>query len=287
MTDNFFDHLPDCELITGTRAAAKPKFEFPCEHCGGTGKVQKTYGYSWATRRTYENTCKVCKGKGGFVTDRATRERNRANAEARAVRKQEANAACFDQQHPGLREFLAGASWSPFAQSLNDAITKYGNLSEKQLAAALSMKAKCDARQAEQATAADARAVDVDASRIRELFDTALANGKNRRALLAGGEVGTLRLTPASSRSKDPQAIWVKADGEFVGGIKSDGKFRPRRDCPDWVAEVIARVARDPKGEARLYGQRTGVCCCCGRELTDPTSIDAGIGPICAANWGL
>ena len=49
----------------------------------------------------------------------------------------------------------------------------------------------------------------------------------------------------------------------------------------------LTKIAADPAGEARLYGMRTGTCACCGRELTDPNSIEAGIGPICAENWGL
>jgi hypothetical protein len=34
------------------------------------------------------------------------------------------------------------------------------------------------------------------------------------------------------------------------------------------------------------YGRATGSCSCCGRELTDPVSIEAGIGPICAGRFG-
>lgn len=33
---------------------------------------------------------------------------------------------------------------------------------------------------------------------------------------------------------------------------------------------------------ASAYGRRTGRCGICGRELTDPVSIERGIGPICA-----
>ena len=35
----------------------------------------------------------------------------------------------------------------------------------------------------------------------------------------------------------------------------------------------------------RATGRTTGVCQCCGRELTDPQSIEQGIGPICAQNF--
>ena len=38
-------------------------------------------------------------------------------------------------------------------------------------------------------------------------------------------------------------------------------------------------------GEAVAYGQKFGVCCNCGATLTDPNSIAAGIGPICAGKF--
>lgn len=34
--------------------------------------------------------------------------------------------------------------------------------------------------------------------------------------------------------------------------------------------------------EAAAFGKETGRCCCCARKLTNPESIAAGIGPICA-----
>ena len=33
--------------------------------------------------------------------------------------------------------------------------------------------------------------------------------------------------------------------------------------------------------QAKAYGQQTGTCCVCGRELTNETSINEGIGPVC------
>lgn len=39
------------------------------------------------------------------------------------------------------------------------------------------------------------------------------------------------------------------------------------------------------RDEVAAYGRRTGVCGCCGRTLTDPKSIAAGIGPICASRY--
>lgn len=33
-------------------------------------------------------------------------------------------------------------------------------------------------------------------------------------------------------------------------------------------------------------GRETGICVICGRQLTNPSSIEAGVGPICAAGYG-
>lgn len=38
--------------------------------------------------------------------------------------------------------------------------------------------------------------------------------------------------------------------------------------------------------QAKEYGKLTHVCCNCARELTNPDSIEQGIGPICAGKFG-
>lgn len=49
----------------------------------------------------------------------------------------------------------------------------------------------------------------------------------------------------------------------------------------------VQSVAADPYAAAKLYGQNTGTCSCCARELTNPLSISLGIGPICREKFGL
>lgn len=36
---------------------------------------------------------------------------------------------------------------------------------------------------------------------------------------------------------------------------------------------------------ARAYGTLTGICAICGARLTDPVSVERGIGPVCAARF--
>jgi len=48
-------------------------------------------------------------------------------------------------------------------------------------------------------------------------------------------------------------------------------------------ARALREVEADPRGAAERYGRATGRCAVCGRELTGPASIRAGIGPKCAS----
>lgn len=53
------------------------------------------------------------------------------------------------------------------------------------------------------------------------------------------------------------------------------------------LIQRVQSVAADPYAAAKLYGQQTGNCSCCGRELTNALSISLGIGPICREKFGL
>lgn len=53
------------------------------------------------------------------------------------------------------------------------------------------------------------------------------------------------------------------------------------------LIKAVQDAADDPYTAAKLYGQNTGSCSCCGRELTNSLSIELGIGPICREKFGL
>ena len=44
----------------------------------------------------------------------------------------------------------------------------------------------------------------------------------------------------------------------------------------------VPELSRMTPEQARFYGRQTGRCVICQRELTDPQSVVAGIGPVCA-----
>lgn len=180
-----------------------------------------------------------------------------------------------------LRNFLAGAaSWSSFAASLNAAWDKYGSLTQRQWDAAHNMMAK--AKAAAELAAKPREAVDL--APISAMFDKARENGLNKLAYRAEGLV----ISPAGSTSKNVGALYVKTEDtkEYQGKVMG-GTWQPIRNAEPFVADALRVIARNPAEAATAYGQRTGRCACCGRELTNAESIARAIGPICAEKWGL
>lgn len=167
---------------------------------------------------------------------------------------------------------------SDFAQSLLRQYDARGTLSERQYDAAERMLAKVQASAARKAEPK----VQVDVSRIETLLFTArMARLKHPKFRAEG-----LTFSLAGPTSRNAGAVYVKAGDEYVGKVM-DGRFHPVSSTPAGTAEAIVRVAQDPRGAAVAHGRLTGNCACCGRSLTDPKSVELGIGPICAENWGI
>lgn len=256
---------------------------YTCPACKGSGL--------WSggmTNKHGNNKCWTCGGSGQLVTNPAQLAKQRQQRQNRKAKLRQDNQARNAAHDDGaLLDFVqANANWNDFFASLLNQHLDGREWTQKQAEAAQRMRAKTEAKRAEK----DANAPKADGTRIRQMFDDALANGKKRRALHAGrfddeGELlNKIVLTPARAPRTE---IWVKVDDEFVGGIKDTGTLALRNWAPEWLAGVLTAIAADPDGECRMYGQRTGSCSCCGRELTNAESIELGIGPICREKWGL
>jgi len=50
--------------------------------------------------------------------------------------------------------------------------------------------------------------------------------------------------------------------------------------------DVLAVIASDPKSASARYGHLIGACGICSRTLTNPESLERGIGPVCAGRYG-
>lgn len=246
-----------------------------CKKCGGKGYL--VYGY--VNIRKYE--CYACKGKGKF--ERKTSPETRAKAKVRnEVRKETQKQtlwAEFAEKHGEIAQWIEASQDFNFAVSLKESVQKFGFLTAAQLAAAQ----KCaDKRKAALVAAQErtANAPVLDTTALEEVF-----NRDADKKIKLRFEHLSISKAPATGRNAG--ALYVKARddyGTYLGKIQG-GKFFASRECkPEHTAEIL-EVSQDPKAAAIAYGKRTGVCCVCGRELTDPASIEAGIGPICEGKF--
>lgn len=90
---------------------------------------------------------------------------------------------------------------------------------------------------------------------------------------------GDLRFYRVSCPQEGRWAGWI-----FVSVFASDEEhpikgFAAKR-------EILTKIAVDPAAASRRFGQEIGSCGICGRTLTDETSREYGIGPVCRANTG-
>jgi len=283
--DSFVDSLIENPEPIVTKKSSNEQ-AFPCGQCAGTGVYHGTRIHQ------EKRHCFACRGKGYFKTDPRKLKENRtmrANKKADALKNaiesfQENNPAMFAE----LKSAYAIGEGNSFILSLAQQLFQRGTLSEKQIAAWHRGKEKLaeikDQREKERAE----RAVTVDLAPIANMFATALQSGYKRPMYRANGlrikpgKAGALYVLTEARTQYGPYGESPAYEGKIA-----DGQFHPVRDTDADTASKLIAIANDPKGEAIRYGQKTGNCSCCGRELTKHSSIDAGIGPICAEKWGL
>lgn len=105
------------------------------------------------------------------------------------------------------------------------------------------------------------------------------------------GQLGNARKTkPAPSRIQDGMYI---IDGDVYKVVTSQTSGKPYANKLEGSSfEYAPGAIRKLRPEhlmtledAKKYGKLYGVCCVCGRTLTNSKSIESGIGPICAEKF--
>lgn len=243
-----------------------------CTKCNGTGS--KTYGYVNVV--TYP--CSLCKGVGRVTADRIKRVAAFKKATDTKAANRARNAADFREAHPELVAFIESRrpSSGTFMDSVQNSLARHGHLSEKQVNVVSRVMADTAARAAENQ---NRRRVELGDS-LEPMF-TAMA-----KASMLGLKAPKLRtkhitFSVAKESSKNAGAIYVKAGTTYIGKIVEPGVFHSVRDITEEQRVAVIEAAKDPLVAAVEYGRATGVCACCGRELTDDASVAAGIGPVC------
>lgn len=121
---------------------------------------------------------------------------------------------------------------------------------------------------------------------VKALFDKASASGLKRPALRVTVDGIGLALSPAKATGRNPGALYVRADGAYAGKI-ADGSWRALMETSPAVTAAVVALAADPVAMAVQSGKLTGACSFCRLALSDPRSVEAGYGAICASKWGL
>ena len=247
-----------------------------CPVCSGRGV--RSYGYT----RVVDYPCSPCRGTGQVTGERIRRYEGAKKAARTAANNLANKQAQLRKDYPAEIQWLYDSAGFEFADSLRDQFESYGKLSEKQLAAVTNCIAKVKARMEAKRIEREANAPTVaGAAAVMEAFRQAQANNIKRPKMRF--EQVKFSLAPESGRNAG--SIYVTFDEEYVGKI-TDGRFLATRDGDrDDVKAALAPIFANPLEAAVAYGKKVGVCSCCGRELTDPVSIERGIGPICADNF--
>ena len=261
---------------------AHKEFVENCQKCRGTGRFQSYSGRS-------VGPCFACKGKGKFTFKTSTEDRAKARQASHEKKARNADQACEDLKASNPEVYawlLKNVEKFEFATSLWHALRTYGGLTERQLEAAQRCVAKDQERQ-EARQKAQENAPVVDTTKIAEAFASARGSAKK------DGEgvkwlrlhLDTFKFSDAPANGQWAAAIFVKEGDRKLGRIVN-GKFQRSFACDDATEARIITAASDPFTAAKVYGQRTGSCSCCGRELTNKVSREMGIGPICAEKFG-
>lgn len=271
--------------FSASRAAPRAVQTFPCQSCAGTGLYR---GYR---TRQDETKCFPCNGKGFHAKPHFEALKDKHARRTKAIVNRMARVAdakeLLDEQAPGLFAFMAeNQGWNSFFADMVAQINGGKPMSANQHVAAVRAMDKTLMRRAERDAAkvveAKARTAAIDLGAIHRMFDVARDSGLKKLCYRAEGLV----LTPAKAGSANAGGIYVKTKGgEYLGKVMGTS-FMACREATAEHKAALDVIAANPKDAAQAYGKNTGECSCCGRELTDPNSIAAGIGPICASKWG-
>lgn len=92
-------------------------------------------------------------------------------------------------------------------------------------------------------------------------------------------------LAPVTGRNVGAVYVKEKASGAYMGKVL-DNKFYPAFDFTAGKPTKVQEILDDFESAVLQHAELFGTCCCCGRTLTNGSSIAAMIGPICAEKYG-
>lgn len=257
-----------------------------CPDCRGSGQFRSYSG-------RLVGPCFKCKGKGNvsFKSSPEARQKEReraANKKAEAAQSAADQALVWAEQHAEVWAWIKESQDFDFARAMQEAVLKFGGLTDGQLAACQRCVDRHNAaRKAAEDKKANAPVVDsAGIDRLKASFDKAIAYSAEKGLKMSPRiTIDGITISPAKANSVNPGALYVKQHGgEYLGKI-AGGKFFAVRACSDEDQTKILSFIADPQDAAKVYGQTTGTCCICNATLRSEWK-HRGIGPVCAEKFG-
>lgn len=113
---------------------------------------------------------------------------------------------------------------------------------------------------------------------VNKMYDAGAYRASKFQVRLPGITLSTV------NRGVNIGCVYVYENNYYVAKITSTG------DLIGNVSEDVLNLLEDANDNllqlAKIYGHETGSCSICARKLSDPLSIQMGIGPICAKRLG-
>ncbi len=137
-----------------------------------------------------------------------------------------------------------------------------------------------------------------DAKRLKVKLTTAILHGDTEQFQYTDSvsNYPTFMLSLAESRSTFPDSINIRGpyDPEthrrpWYGRIHTDGRFEMNQasPMPDDIKSVLEQFNANPIDVSKRCGLLMGNCVYCSKPLTDPVSLKAGYGKVCASKWDM
>jgi hypothetical protein len=114
-------------------------------------------------------------------------------------------------------------------------------------------------------------------SLVEKMYSAVKGKVRNLKLRLPGVTLSTV------SRGSNVGCVYIIENDIYAGKITDRGILQAK------VSEDTRNILLDANDNllqlAKIYGHETGNCSVCGRTLSDPLSVQMGIGPICAERF--
>ena len=114
-------------------------------------------------------------------------------------------------------------------------------------------------------------------SLVQKMYDAVKNNTRKLQVRLPGVTLSTV------NQGVNVGCVYIYENQSYVGKITTLGELIGT------VSEDVKNLLEDANDNllqlAKIYGHETGNCSICGRTLSDPLSIQMGIGPVCAQRF--